>query len=44
LTEHPLHPRDPSTVWVFPMDGSDVWASADEGAAWHSIARHLPEI
>jgi photosystem II stability/assembly factor-like uncharacterized protein len=20
-----LHPRDPDTVWVFPMDGSDVW-------------------
>ena len=20
-----LHPRDPSILWVFPMDGSDVW-------------------
>ncbi len=20
-----LHPRDPDTVWVFPMDGRDVW-------------------
>ena len=20
-----LHPRDPDTVWVFPMDGSSVW-------------------
>jgi hypothetical protein len=20
-----LHPRDPSTAWVFPMDGSQVW-------------------
>jgi hypothetical protein len=20
-----LHPRDPETVWVFPMDGSSVW-------------------
>ncbi|MET0909022.1 MAG: glycosyl hydrolase [Ilumatobacteraceae bacterium] len=20
-----LHPRDPDTVWVFPMDGTDVW-------------------
>lgn len=20
-----LHPRDPKTVWVFPMDGSSVW-------------------
>ncbi|CAG0948924.1 hypothetical protein MYXO_00061 [Myxococcaceae bacterium] len=101
-----LHPRDPRTVWVFPMDGTDVWprtspggrpavyvtrdagrtwmrldrglpaeqawltvkrqamsadshdpvglyfgttsgevwASADEGATWRCIARHLPEI
>ncbi len=100
-----LHPRDPDTVWVFPMDGTDVWprtspdgrpaayvtrdagstwtrcddglparawftvkrqamtvdaqdpvgvyfgttsgelwGSADEGASWFSIARHLPEI
>jgi photosystem II stability/assembly factor-like uncharacterized protein len=100
-----LHPRDPDTVWVFPMDGTDVWprsspdgrpavfvtrdagetwqrqnaglperawftvkrqamcvddndpvgvyfgttsgeiwASADEGATWHQIAAHLPEI
>ena len=20
-----LHPRDPNTVWVFPMDGTEVW-------------------
>ena len=20
-----LHPRDPETLWVFPMDGTDVW-------------------
>jgi hypothetical protein len=20
-----LHPRDPNTVWVFPMDGTTVW-------------------
>jgi photosystem II stability/assembly factor-like uncharacterized protein len=101
-----IHPRDPDTAWVFPMDGTTVWprvspggrpaiyatrdagatwqrhdrglprrqawltvkrqamcadaldpvglyfgttsgelwASADEGAAWRSIARHLPEI
>jgi photosystem II stability/assembly factor-like uncharacterized protein len=100
-----LHPRDPDTAWVFPMDGTDVWprtspggrpaayvtrdagrswtrcdsglpaeawytvkrqamtvddrdpvgvyfgttsgevwASADEGTTWTSIARHLPEI
>jgi hypothetical protein len=100
-----LHPRDPDTAWVFPMDGTDVWprtspggrpavyitrdageswtrrdaglpergwftvkrqamtvdtrdpvgvyfgttsgeiwASADEGASWECLARHLPEI
>jgi len=101
-----LHPRDPDTLWVFPMDGTDVWprtspggkpaayvtrnggktwkrldfglphaqawltvkrqamagdqhdpvglyfgttsgdvwASRDEGAKWHCIARHLPHI
>ena len=100
-----VHPRDPDTAWVFPMDGTDVWprtspggrpavyathdggeswsrhdhglpetawftvkrqamtvdtaetvgvyfgttsgeiwASADEGATWHCIASHLPEI
>jgi photosystem II stability/assembly factor-like uncharacterized protein len=100
-----LHPRDPDTAWVFPMDGTDVWprtspggrpavyvtrdagsswsrcdtglpaqgwftvkrqamttdagkpvgvyfgttsgelwGSADEGATWSTIARHLPEI
>jgi photosystem II stability/assembly factor-like uncharacterized protein len=100
-----LHPRDPDTAWVFPMDGTDVWprtspggrpavyltrdagaswsrcdvglpaqgwftvkrqamttdagdpvgvyfgttggelwASADEGASWSTIAGHLPEI
>jgi photosystem II stability/assembly factor-like uncharacterized protein len=100
-----LHPRDPDTAWVFPMDGTEVWprtspdgkpavfvtrdggeswarrdaglperawftvkrqamtvdagepvgvyfgttsgevwASADEGDHWSSIAQHLPEI
>ena len=101
-----VHPRNPDTAWVFPMDGSSVWprlavggrpaayvtrdggrswirqdrglpasqgwwtvkrqamtsdacdpvglyvgttsgelwVSADEGASWHGIARHLPEI
>jgi hypothetical protein len=101
-----LHPRDPDTLWVFPMDGGtvwprvspggkpaayisrdggrtwrrqdkglpgkqgwftvkrqsmcadardpvgvyfgttsgEVWMSANEGARWTSIARHLPEI
>lgn len=101
-----VHPRDPDTAWVFPMDGTSVWprtspggqpavfvtrdggeqwqrqdaglpveqawwtvkrqamtadtqpsvglyfgttsgelwASSDEGAHWHCIARHLPDI
>lgn len=26
-----LHPRDPDTVWVFPMDGSSVWARVSPG-------------
>lgn len=26
-----LHPRDPDTAWVFPMDGTDVWARTSPG-------------
>ena len=26
-----LHPRDPKTVWVFPMDGSSVWPRVSVG-------------
>ena len=26
-----LHPRDPDTVWVFPMDGSTVWPRVSPG-------------
>jgi photosystem II stability/assembly factor-like uncharacterized protein len=26
-----LHPRDPDTVWVFPMDGSGVWPRTSVG-------------
>jgi hypothetical protein len=49
-----LHPRDPDTVWVFPMDGSDVWPrvspggkpavymSRDAGRRWQRQARGLP--
>ncbi len=41
-----LHPRDPDTAWVFPMDGTDVWPrtspdgrpaaymTRDGGASW----------
>jgi hypothetical protein len=26
-----LHPRDPETVWVFPMDGTSVWPRVSPG-------------
>jgi photosystem II stability/assembly factor-like uncharacterized protein len=26
-----LHPRDPDTAWVFPMDGSQVWPRTSPG-------------
>lgn len=26
-----LHPRDPATLWVFPMDGSSVWPRTSPG-------------
>jgi photosystem II stability/assembly factor-like uncharacterized protein len=50
-----LHPRDPDTVWVFPMDGTDVWprtspdgrpaayVSRDAGKSWTRLDRGLPE-
>lgn len=49
-----LHPRDPETLWVFPMDGTTVWPrmsvdgkpavyrSRDAGASWQRQARGLP--
>jgi photosystem II stability/assembly factor-like uncharacterized protein len=50
-----LHPRDPDTAWVFPMDGTDVWprtspdgrpavyVTRDAGASWERLDRGLPE-
>jgi len=50
-----LHPRDPDTAWVFPMDGTDVWprtspdgrpavyTTRDGGARWQRLADGLPE-
>jgi photosystem II stability/assembly factor-like uncharacterized protein len=50
-----LHPRDPNTVWVFPMDGSDVWPrtspdgkpsvfrTRDGGESWVRLDDGLPE-
>ncbi len=50
-----LHPRDPDTAWVFPMDGTDVWprtspdgrpavyVTRDAGESWSRLAAGLPE-
>ncbi len=50
-----LHPRDPDTVWVFPMDGTEVWPrtspdgrpavyrTSDAGSTWMRQDHGLPE-
>lgn len=50
-----LHPEDPDTAWVFPMDGTDVWPrtspggrpaayrTRDAGATWERCDDGLPE-
>jgi hypothetical protein len=50
-----LHPRDPDTAWVFPMDGTDVWPrtspdgrpgayiTRDAGESWTRRDTGLPE-
>ncbi|HEY6421263.1 MAG TPA: hypothetical protein VIX59_19875 [Candidatus Binataceae bacterium] len=49
-----LHPRDPDTAWVFPMDGTSVWprtspggrpaayVAHDAGRSWSRQDRGLP--
>jgi photosystem II stability/assembly factor-like uncharacterized protein len=49
-----LHPRDPDTAWVFPMDGTDVWprtspdgkpaayVTRDAGRSWQRKDAGLP--
>jgi hypothetical protein len=49
-----LHPRDPDTAWVFPMDGQEVWPrtspdgrpavfrTRDAGASWQRCDAGLP--
>lgn len=49
-----VHPSDPDTAWVFPMDGTDVWprtspdgkpsvyVTRDGGASWHRQDKGLP--
>jgi hypothetical protein len=50
-----LHPLDPDTAWVVPMDGTDVWPrtspdgrpavfrTTDAGDTWTRLDRGLPE-
>lgn len=50
-----LHPRDPDTVWVFPMDGTQVWprtspggkpavyATRNAGKTWQRLDKGLPQ-
>jgi photosystem II stability/assembly factor-like uncharacterized protein len=48
-----VHPRDPQTLWVFPLNGDSagrfppeaaaaVWRSRDGGASWHALREGLP--
>jgi hypothetical protein len=49
-----LHPRDPDTAWVFPMDGTEVWprtspggkpavyVTYSAGASWRRLDKGLP--
>jgi hypothetical protein len=49
-----LHPRDPATAWVFPMDGGTVWPrvpiggkpavyrTRDRGTTWRRLDAGLP--
>lgn len=49
-----VHPRDPDTAWVFPMDGNDVWprtspggrpaayVTHDGGGRWQRLDQGLP--
>jgi hypothetical protein len=50
-----VHPRDPDTLWVFPMDGTTVWPrtspggrpavyrSRDGGGSWKRLDQGLPK-
>ena len=50
-----LHPRDPDTAWVFPMDGTEVWprtsidgrpcayVTRDGGTTWTEQRNGMPE-
>ena len=50
-----LHPRDPDTAWVFPMDGTTVWprtspdgkpaayVTRNAGQSWKRLGKGLPK-
>jgi len=50
-----LHPRDPDTVWVFPMDGTEVWprtspdgkpacyVTRNAGKTWKRLDKGFPK-
>ena len=50
-----VHPRDPDTAWVFPMDGTSVWprtspggrpavfGTRDAGASWNRLDTGFPK-
>jgi photosystem II stability/assembly factor-like uncharacterized protein len=48
-----VHPHDPDTVYVFPINGGDrryppdakarVWRSRDAGDSWEEMAKGLPD-
>jgi len=50
-----LHPRDPDCVWVFPMDGTEVWPrtspdgrpavfrTRDGGSSWQRLDKGMPQ-
>lgn len=50
-----VHPRDPDTAWVFPMDGTDVWprtspdgrpaayVTRNAGRTWQRLDQGLPD-
>jgi hypothetical protein len=51
-----VHPRDPETAWVFPMDGTTVWPrtspdgipvvyiTRNGGTSWRRLGSGLPEM
>ena len=49
-----VHPADPNTIWVFPLNGdtqgrfppgasATIWRSRNGGAAWQALQNGLPD-